>query len=98
MKICLIALLIVGGLWLTELSFRRFVDPAFALDAFIPPKVLAASSPEERAQMQEELRRFLAPSYLSWTGALLVVLCSSVALKLIPKKEPIQPPETTRGK
>lgn len=82
MKVPLIILFLIGVLWLGALAFQSRITPVFLLDAVLPPKVLAATTPEERTQIQERLRQVSASSYFSWIGAAAVVVLSGVALKM----------------
>jgi hypothetical protein len=56
MKALLLTLLLIGILWLGALACESRVTPAFLLDTILPPRVLAATTPEERAQIQNKLR------------------------------------------
>jgi hypothetical protein len=91
MKVALKMLVLTGILWLVALAFQSRVTPAVMLDAVVPPKVLATMTPEERIQIQEQLRRASTPGYLSWVGAAAVLILSVTALKMAPETTPQKP-------
>jgi len=69
MKAVLRLLVFIGVAWLVALAFESRIAPAFQLDAVLPPKLLAAATPEERNRVEDRLRHIAAPGFFSWSGA-----------------------------
>lgn len=82
MKAILRILLMIGILWSLGLVWRLTIQPAFLLDAVVPPRLLKDTSLEERQEITHHLRRVSRPSAVSWMGALAIVGLSGAALRL----------------
>jgi hypothetical protein len=81
MKTSLRLLALIGLLWLGCLIGQQVIRPAVMLDAIVPPDLLRQTTPEQRTYMVQRLQMSYKPRFLSWIGAVAVIVLSSFALR-----------------
>jgi hypothetical protein len=80
MKGALRAIAAIGILWMAALTFERTIIPHVMLDAILPERILRQTTPEERQEITERLKKHQAAGILSWLGAAGITLLSLYAL------------------
>src|SRR5690606_6121652 len=77
MKKTLILLIIIGICWFVGLMMQVIAMPYFYLDVILPPRVLEDTTPEERTEIVQRLRSISTPNFISWLGAISIIILSS---------------------
>jgi hypothetical protein len=67
--------------WMVALAIRHSVARHELLDVVLPPRVLSATTPEERQEITERLTASRRPSVLAWIPPAAILLLGSYALR-----------------
>lgn len=73
--------------WIIALVLLRSVAGPLLLDVILPPRVLTATTPEERQEIAERLRESSNPSVLLWVPPVAIMLLGIYALRTVNKRQ-----------